>query len=331
MKDTTIRTVTEILIYSAVSALLAIIAMFVTPLMPICAFACGMPLAMLICKRGIIQGIIGSICTIIPLCLLTANLLPVLIIFCFYALPSILFGILVRRNAKFSTSVFSVAAVYLAGLVIQLMLINGNGNGIQDLLHNSVTATAESMREILLQISQAGGFNANLDKIVTELTKTIVNAIITYMPTILIVVSMVAGYAISAINIFLLRRLKIKNVQYTKFNMIKIPEATLAVFMLSFLIISLSGSGGIFVSGMQNIYMISSLAVSLSGFSFIDYILSKKIRSGYIRAMIYIAVFIFGFMFVPFISEVFFAVGIFAGPSIRNRFKGSGAGNGEKK
>lgn len=331
MKDITIGTVTEILIYSAISALLAIIAMFVTPLMPICAFVCGIPLALLVCKRGIIPGIVGSVCTIITLCLLTANLVTVLMIFCFYAPPSILFGILAWKNTKFSASVFSVASIYLIGLVLQLMFINGNGNGIQDLLHASVDTTADSIKSVLVQITQAGGLDADIDKLVAEAANTIVNAIITYMPTILIVLSIVSGYAISAINIFLLKRLNIKKVQYTRFNMIKIPEATVAVFVLSFLIISLSKRGEILVSAMQNIYLISSLAISLSGFSFVDYILSRKIRSGYIRTIIYASVFIFGFMFVPFITEVFFVVGIFAGSAIRNRFKGSGKGNGEKK
>ena len=309
MRNTKVKAIAEGAVAAALCTLLNIISMYVPVLSLFSTFLCGYPLMLIFCRWGAVVGFTSMVCSYAVTFIMTGSFLSPLLLMFLYALPTAMFGLMVNKKQKFSNAVFVTALFVLIGFVTQLMLLNGEGSGIEA----QFSAMSEEMGNSLGMIfSQNPALeNADIKNLISEAITMTVNTLMLYLPAISIIFSAVLGYIISAFSVFLLKRLKIKNVSYVSFNRIKAPTGTIVIFILSFLLIHAYDNGGLVISAIKNLSVIATAAVALSGFSFVDYMLSQKIKSGYIRAEMYIAVGFVGFMMISIILELFILFGIF--------------------
>lgn len=309
MRNTKVNALAEGAVAAALCTLLNIISIYVPVLSLFTTFLCGFPLMLVFCRWGAIVGFTSMVCSYAVTFIMTGNILSPLLLMFLYALPTAMFGLMINKRQKFSNAVIVTALFVLIGFVAQLMVLNGDGSGIEAQLSAMSEEMGSSLGNILSQ--NPGLATADINTLISEAIEMTVNTLMLYLPAIAIVFSAAIGYIISAFAVFLLKRLKIKNVPYVSFNMIKAPTGTIFVFIISFLLIHAYDDGGIIISAIKNLSVIATAAVALSGFSFVDYVLSRKIKSGYIRAVIYAAVWFVGFMMIPFIFELIILLGIF--------------------
>ncbi len=329
MRNTKVRALAETAVASALCSLLGIISMYVPPLSLPCSFLCGLPLMYVACRHGWIYGILSAVFATLCAGGLTAGFISAAMLMLSYGLPAMVFGICANRDYKFSTSLIAASVLTLAGMLIQLIMINGSGDGIEIMF----TQSAESMTSMIYEMvpKELLPADINITAIMAEVVSETVNTIIYYMPAIMIIMSVATAYLIIMLGIFLLSKFKIKQVEYTRFNMIKMPKITVVMIVLAFLAADLFDTDNIYVAALSNIMIVSIAAVGVSGFSYIDYMVSQKIKSGYIRAMIYAGIWLTGFMFVPFIAELSFILGVFDVFSKRRMPKVSGDDKIENK
>lgn len=309
MRNTKVKAMAEGAVAAALCTLLNIISMYVPVLSLFTTFLCGFPLMIVFCRWGAMVGFTSMVCSYAVTFIMTGNVLSPLLLMFLYALPTAMFGLMINKKQKFSNAVFVTALFVLIGFVTQLVILNGEGSGIEVQLSAMSEEIGSSIGSIFSQNPALE--NSDINRLISEAMTMTVNTLMLYLPAISIIFSAVLGYVISAFSVFLLKRLKIKNVQYVAFNRIKAPNGTIAVFILSFLLIHAYDNGGIIISAIKNLSVIATTAVAISGFSFVDYMLSRKINSGYIRAAIYAAFWFVGFMMISIIFELFILLGIF--------------------
>ena len=309
MRNTKVKAMAEGAVAAALCTLLNIISMYVPVLSLFTTFLCGFPLMIVFCRWGAMVGFTSMVCSYAVTFIMTGNVLSPLLLMFLYALPTAMFGLMINKKQKFSNAVFVTALFVLIGFVTQLVILNGGGSGIEAQLSAMSEEIGSSIGSIFSQNPALE--NSDINRLISEAMTMTVNTLMLYLPAISIIFSAVLGYVISAFSVFLLKRLKIKNVQYVAFNRIKAPNGTIAVFILSFLLIHAYDNGGIIISAIKNLSVIATTAVAISGFSFVDYMLSLKFISGYIRAAIYAAFWFVGFMMISIIFELFILLGIF--------------------
>ncbi len=311
MKNTKVKAITDTAVSAALCVLFMVIATYVPLLSLPVSFAIGVPLMYTAVKWDWKFSIMAFICAAIVSVFIIGNLVSVLLLMLTYALPGLVFGICSSKKVRFSVSLALSALAVLAGLLIELMIINGSGDGISNLI-NSIT---ENMGNTL----KAAAARTNMlppddvEVFVSEAMAQTAQLFMLSLPTILIVPSVVYAYILVMLGIYIIKRTGGYTIPYTKFYMISAPKSMCIITFILLLIIQLGGLEGIYSAALQNLYNISALAISLSGLSAIDYSLRKKIPSGLARTIIYIAVFFAGFMFISFIMTVLIVIGYMDG------------------
>ncbi|MDO4744498.1 MAG: DUF2232 domain-containing protein, partial [Clostridia bacterium] len=132
-------------------------------------------------------------------------------------------------------------------------------------------------------------------------------------PSFVIISSMFTGYIIIRLSGFIIRRARLANIENLPFSMLKAPRSMslIAIVFYSFYIF-MSRESEIWPV-IANVVMILYTIIGICGLSFIDFKLMKKIHSGFIRFIIYLAVFFLGGALMSIISNILIIIGILDG------------------
>lgn len=309
MKNNKVKAIAEGAMFAALCTVLSLISLYVPFMSVPVSFICGIPVMLIFCRWGISAGICTLVCAIGVLMIMTGNLLSVGMISLMYIIPAAVFGLTSYKKMRFSFSVMIASVFVLIGFAVELIILNGDGTGIDAQFNEIAAEIGKSFENMVSMVPDSAGMN--IGSIINDAVSLTVYTMKLYLPSIALISAFVIGYIISAVGIFFAKRLKIKNIPYIPFNMIKAPMGTIAVYIITFLITQFSEDGGIVISALKNLHLIATATIALSGFSFADFMLSKKIKRGYVRALIYSGVFIFGAMLMSFIFEMLVLFGIF--------------------
>lgn len=311
MKNTNVRIIADAAMGAALCTLLYVISLYVPLISPFAAFICSAPLMYLACKRGTIAAISALVVSTAALFIITGNMLTSLLFACAYALPGMVFGIMAAHNKRFYLTVAATAFSVLVGTMLELIVMNGSGDGIRNML----AQVTSGMENTLNQVLSASDLPEGLDitRVVPQMLTSVIDMFMLFLPALVIISSVIFAYAISVFGIFLLKRLRVKKISYVKFSMMKAPRSLCYAVTILFLVCRLSDDGGIISAALQNMLIILGGALSVCGFSFIDWVLGKKITSGYIRAIIYCSVIIVGFFLSPLIINTLMFLGFLDG------------------
>lgn len=222
-------------------------------------------------------------------------------------LPSFVFGLMLKRNTDFENKYFASLATMLISVILALVFVKAEGFSVSD----AITDAAQGYRETLTAVLEQSGIGAtqNIKSVVADITDQTVQALTTYLPAIIIIFSMIWTYLTVMAGVFVLRKLKLYNIGYAKFNMIHVPQFVCLITSVLFIVIFMSESGGMFAAALGNIAAVSEFLIGISGAATVDYFFAKKIASGYVRALIYLCAFGAGFLFASLMWEVMIVIG----------------------
>lgn len=330
MKTTTVKTIAEAFIAAALTALLIVISIYAGPLSLVASILCGIPIMILTCKYNIFIGFASMLMSFLVTVLLTSQVMVGIILFLIYIIPALVFGHNAKRGVKYHYSLLASAGFVIAGLLTLLFLINnnGSGNGIEKMI---MSVSENAKNNVMSTLGESFSIpNVDIKSVLAEATKITSTIMLTYIPSGVIIATAVITYLITSIGIFALRVFKVKKVKYTKFSMIRAPRGTALVLLIS-LLLSNASNNGVMNYAAQNIIVIIFAIFTLTGLSFVDFILTPKVKSGYARAGIYVLVCVVGFMLLGLIIDALMLLGAFSIITEKRFIGNSGDDDIEKK
>ncbi len=307
MKNTRVRAIADTAVASAIGALFIIIMVYVAPLATLMPFTIGIPTVYIACKWDWRFACLCAVCSALSAFILIGDILSLGLIMLIYALPSLAFGICISKEIKPLGAVAASALTAVVGLVAELMLLNGDGNGILNL----IKGITDNMEQTLgAAVSQAGVLpESDTAVVISEMLENTVDMFMLYLPSFVIIGAAVYSYCSSAFSLFILKRVGLKNLPTMKFYMLQASKSMCIVTVVLFIMCTGNTSNGVYMAALQNLLFILTSAIAVCGLAAIDYKLKNSIRSGYVRAIIYIAVFFTGFAFASVITSVLTVVG----------------------
>ncbi len=323
MNNMKIKAIAESAMGAAVSALLMITSLYVPFFSGVAAIISGIPIMCLFYKNNITSGILAFVCAFLITFILTGNIVSVGVMALLYVAPAVTFGIFNSKGNKFSASVAAAAVVTLIGVVIEFNMLNGTGTGIRDF----VTSYSNNIQSMLGETMAASGVNMGEDMsgAVTQAINQAIDMIMYYLPTIIICIAVFYAYLVAMVGVFVLKRLRIKEVQYTAFNTLVAPKYVCHITVLLFILTYIMEDPSVYSAALKNVLLVSEILLGICGFAFLDLKFSKVLRQWYIRLIIYIGIWFSVFMLLPFLAEVLVLVG-FLRSLFQNHSHGSSGG-----
>lgn len=311
MKNTRVRAIADTAVASAIGALFIIIMVYVTPLAMLMPFATGIPTVYIACKWDWHFACLCAICSALAAFVLIADMLSLGLIMLIYVLPSLAFGICISKGCKLFSAVAASALVAAVGLLAELMLLNGDGSGILSLIKE----VTDKMEQTLgAAVSQAGVLPENdVTVMISEMLEKTTDMFMLYLPSFVIIGATIYSYCTSAFSLFVLKRVGLKKLPNMKFYMLHASKSMCIVTVVLFIICIGNTSNEVYMAALENLSSILTFAIAICGLAAIDYKLKNNISSGYIRTIIYIAVFFAGFAFASVITSVLTVIGFVDG------------------
>ena len=311
MKNTRVRAIADTAVASAIGALFIIIMVYVAPLSALMSFTIGIPIVYIAFKWDWRFACLCAVCSALSAFVLIGDILSLGLIMLIYALPSLAFGICISKGIKTSGAVAASALTSVVGLVAELVLLNGDGNGILNL----IKGVTDNMEQTLgVAVSQAGVLpEGDVTVMISEMVEKTADMFMLYLPSFVIIGAAIYSYCSSAFSLFVLKRIGLKNIPNMKFYMLKASKSMCIVMIVLFIICTGNTSSGVYMAALENLLFILTSAIAVCGLAAIDYKLKNSIKSGYVRAIIYISVFFTGFAFASVITSVLTVVGFVDG------------------
>ena len=224
-------------------------------------------------------------------------------------LPGLVIGYCMSHNCRYYVTLASGIAAVLFGLVLDVMILNvmaGGENGIAGMLDETINSVQGAMNTYISSVENS----ADMGNIVSEALKQTKEIILTYFPTILVVAASVMGYIITSLCIFFMKRFRVKNYEYVRFYMIKVPKSLSVVTVLLMIVSFMSNDSSIYTLALKNVVAVLSFVLVIDGLSLVDFSLRKKFRSGYSRFGIYLLILILGYFFISIIFYILMFAGM---------------------
>lgn len=304
-----IKAIAESAMGAAVCALLMIMSLYVPFISGIAAIISGIPIMCLFYKNNITSGILAFVCAFLITFILTGNIVSVGVMALLYVAPAVAFGIFNSKGNKFSVSVAAAAVVALVGVVIEFGMLNGSGTGIRDF----VTSYSGNMQSMLTETMTASGIDIGEDMsgAVTQEINQAIDMIMYYLPTIIICIAVFYAYLVAMVGVFVLKRLRIKEVQHTPFNTLVAPKYVCHITVILFILTFITKDLNVYFAALKNVLVVSEIFLGICGFAFLDLKFSNVLRQWYIRLIIYIGIWFSVFILMPFLGEILVLIGFF--------------------
>lgn len=272
-------------------------------------FIGGIPLMYLIIKRGVYVSAVSFIASMLLLFALTGDFISGPLSCFITLLPAVAAGYCIEHDFKYYQTLLAVVIAVIFGYLIDIMILNamaGSGNIIESMLDESITMMKDTMNGYLADVS--GG--DELSGMISDMLNQTKYTVLSYFPTILLIISGTVGYIITSVCIFFAGRLRVKKYRYVKFSMIKAPRSMCIVTVILMLITFLSYDDTVYTLALKNVVAILIFILAVDGMSLVDYMLSKRVKSGYRRALIYFVALLVGYLFISIIFYILMFIGM---------------------
>lgn len=331
MKNNKAKAIADGAICSALSALFMVIYIYVSPLAFLMLLISGVPMAYLGIKYGLRICIPGMFISIFALFILTGDIISALLVGVLNLLPGIVIGRAISKKVNFSITVLSGALAVFIGFMIQLVLLNANGGGegIKNLIDGSIENAGKIAEPMLSGLIKQNPEQAmTIQNVWNEALKQVREGIFTYLPSFIIGASAVVGYLVYMTYVFFLSRVKKMRLPYLPFKWIRANRTTCNLLVIIYIITMFSKDTSVWVLALKNMVTLINAYLAVCGLALLDFKLGQKIRSGYARFGIYLAVFFVGYMFMGLIYQILSLVGFIDSMMDLRRMHKAGDGRG---
>lgn len=316
MKKTKVQALAYGAVCTALTVLLSIMSLYVPFLSVPMIFFAGVPLMYVSIGCGSRMASLSAVVSILILFILTGNFLSAVFTGISNILPGVAAGYCLGHRREFKQTVFATSAFVMLGLFAELAWINasGGGNGLENLITGSIDNARTIVFSVLDGASELKGTDVTvIAEVLDEALGTAKGLIMLYMPSLLIGISAVIGYLITAIGIFMLSRLGVKNLGYTPFWAIDASRMMCFAAAALYLFSSFSNGTEVLSAGVKNLTALMLAYICVCGMSYVDFSVKKRIKSGYLRTLIYAGVFVFGYFLSGFVMYILTILGMIDG------------------
>ena len=327
MKNNRAKAIADGAICSALSALLMVIYIYVSPLAFLMILVSGAPMAYLAIKHGLRICIPAMFVSIFALFVLTGDIISALLVGIINLLPGVAVGRALSKRASFSVVVLLGSVAVLIGFMVQLVLFNtaGGGEGIKNLIEGSIESARKIAEPVIASLAEQNAEQSmTIYSMWNKAMEQVQNRIFTYMPSFLIGASGVMGYLIYMSYVFILSRVKRMRVPYLPFKWIRANRMTCDILIIVYIITLFSDSSSVWMLAFKNMAALLNAYLAVCGLALIDFKLGKKIKSGYARSGIYVVFFFVSYMFIGFIYQILSIVGMIDSLMDFRRMHGAG-------
>ena len=312
MKNNNTKGLREGAMMVALTAVLILASRYVPFFSLIGAFICGVPLAALAARNGFKVTIPAVIAICGVTVLLAGDVFSAISVVLIWVLPGGVAGYMLGKNYPFFTALFATCITVCIGWLAEFLVMELFFEGIDQMITQALNGSRAMLDTMMNTIVQSGalpeGVSANEfeDMFIKEAEKLIR----LYMPTLVVIISMVLGYITMRICGFVINRAKLAQVQVVPFSQIKAPNSMVTIALIGYLAVAFTGTNEALGGLLANLVSILYTIIAVCGFSVADFKLKEKMRSAWGRFCVYIAVFIIGGAFILFIVLGLIIVGI---------------------
>ena len=295
----------------AVTVVLILLTWYVPFFSIIGMFICGVPMACLAARNGWKTTAIALVGVFAVTFLVTGSLLSAVSLILMSILPGAVAGVYLGKGTNFFTTLFITCLAVCIGWLFEIFVIDKfiHGEGI-DAMMSEMLSQFRQVFEATMANLPAEMNSDELQKAVESTVEMMSYMLRLYFPSIVVITSMVIGYVIVRFCSFFIKRLKIKDIYTVPFSMLKAPKSMSTAAVVLYLISIFGNKEGAFWAVSANVVLILYTIIGVCGLSLIDNKLSKKISKGGVRALIYVALFLFGGGLMAMAANLLVIVGI---------------------
>lgn len=275
-------------------------------------FVCGVPMACLAARNGLKVTLPALAGTAAVAFLFTGNIFSVIYIILMSVLPGAISGYVLGSGKSFFTALFAVCLAVCAGAMFEYIVIDRvmADGGLMKMADEMVNQFEPVMNEMLKMLPQGSG-GADLKSAVSASLDTLKSVFRLLFPALVIISSMLVGYAILMFSAFVMKRIGMKNIHAVPFYMLKAPKRLSIVAVIMFLLFFFSKAETLRWALFANVTLVLYSIVGTCGMSLLDFKLRQKIPKTGVRVLIYVLVFLFGGVLMSFAANLLIIAGIF--------------------
>lgn len=277
-------------------------------------FACGIPMSALASRNGFKVTVPALLAVALLSILVTGNVFSGISLILLSVLPGTVAGYGLGKKYSFFKVLFACCVAVCIGWIFELLVAKlFLGEGIDELLGSVIAQMRGAMESMVATMTENGLVDAEIapDKLIGEIMSATEQVTRLYLPSFIIISSMISGYIIIRLCGFVIDRAKLSEIKIVTFSEIKAPASMGMAAILFYIVSMFMDTSSIIGAVIANIIFILYTIIGICGLSFLDFKFKAKIKSAALRAAIYVLVFFLGSAFLPIISTVLIAIGIF--------------------
>lgn len=301
---------------TALSVIFMLAGTYIPPVSLLGMLLSGVPLAVLYIKDGLKPAVYAALVASLIYFVFTGNFLGAVLTMLAYGVPGLVSGICLKKKLSVYYAVFSVGAAFLFGFLCELVSVKLFMGGIEDMFNQVFEMTEKNLKPMLASIAEKSG-DADLAKATEQIMESVKYTFKLYFPAMAITISVVSGYLIYCFSGYILKKIRVFKGNIPPFNMLKAPKNFCNASAL-ILLVSLFVKNQMLSVVFLNVVFILYFLIGIAGFSFVDYKISRHIPKGFVRVVLYAAIFLFGAGLMSFAAMIFVLIG-FADSSMNFR------------
>lgn len=312
MKQNDTKAIREGAMMIALTVVLILLTWYVPLFSFIGMFVCGVPMACMAARNSDRFAIIAVIGVFAVTFLVTFDLLSAASLMLLSVVPGAVAGRCMRKGTSFFSALFMTCLMVCLGMLLVVYAINSlmQGNGLNAMMDQSILQI-ERMVETYLSKIPPEMIEANDAKnLFNEMVESMRYMLKLYLPSLVVLSAILTGYAIYMLCTFFVKRLKLAVVDVVPFSMLKAPRGMCFIAVILYLISMFTDSRSTFRAVSANVILILYTIIGICGFSLVDYWFSKVVHKGILRAVIYVATFLFGGILMGIASNLLIMAGI---------------------
>ncbi len=297
----------------ALTAVLLFVSRYIPLLSMLGMIISCLPLAVLAARTNFKVVIPSLIAAFLITFLIDGNILSAVSTLLSSYIPGVVLGYMLGQRKPFFLTLLVTSTVVAVGWIFELLLLELlMDNGIKEIFDEIFKQSEAIMLEITknLEFKPKGNLNLSAEELVSSIFKTAQNTITAYFPSIVVISSMLRSYIILRLCSFVLKRAKLAEVETVPFSMIIAPRSMSTVAIITYLIYIFTDPTSSLFPILGNVIFILYTIIGICGLSVIDFKFKSKIKTDFLRFLIYGLVFLFGGVFMSIISSVLIIIGI---------------------
>jgi len=313
MKPNKTKILRESAMMIALTVVFVLASVYVPFLSVISSVICGIPIAALTARNGLKVTVPAMFVIFVVTVIVTGNILSAVSIVLMSVLPGAVAGYFLGQKKPFFTALLGTCIAVCVGWMFELLIINVfSGDGIDKMLSEMVTQIEDAVRLMIENISETDMLGEELspDEMTALFTEMFEYTLRLYLPSFVVISSMILGYITMRVCAFVIKRAKIADVSVVLFSEMKAPRSMSLMAVAFYLVFIFLKQESVLWTVIANVVFILYTIMGVCGLSFVDYKFKTKIKSSAGRFAVYALVMLIGSAFMSMITNILLIIGI---------------------